>query len=90
MTARLPDQRPARVRITLHDGRVLEAATDTNRGDWSDPYSPDEIHDKYMSLATRCWSVPDAEAVHAQIMDLDRLGDVATLGQLMRKAMRAA
>ncbi len=90
MTARLPDQRPARVRITLHDGRVLEAATETNRGDWSDPYSPDEIHDKYMSLATRCWSVPYAEAVHAQIMDLDRLGDVAALGQLMRKAMRAA
>ncbi|HEY0918598.1 MmgE/PrpD family protein [Devosia sp.] len=89
MTARLPDNRPARVRLTLDDGRSFEAATDTNRGDWSDPYTPDEIHDKYMALATRCWSTAGAAAVFEQIMALERLDDVAALGQAMRGAMQA-
>jgi len=60
MTARLPAQRPARVTLHLADGRSLTAETDTNRGDWADPYSEAEIHAKYLSLATRVW--PDAAA----------------------------
>ena len=90
MTGWLPDNRPARVRLTLNDGRSFEATTDTNRGDWSDPYTPAEIRDKYMALATRCWSTEGATAVFEQIMALERLDDIAALGELMRGAIRVS
>ena len=90
MPARLPVNRPARVRLTLNDGRSFEATTDTNRGDWSDPYTPAEIRDKYMALATRCWSTEGATAVFEQIMALERLDDIAALGELMRGAIRVS
>lgn len=56
MTAQLPDKRPARVTIRLASGEVLSAETDTNRGDWADPYTPEDLYGKYMSLATRLWT----------------------------------
>lgn len=70
MTACLPDQRPARVRVHLHDGRVLEAATETNRGDWSDPYTERDLRAKYDSLARRLWAPGDADAVWHAAMAL--------------------
>lgn len=60
MTARLPDQRPARVTIRLRDGTMQSAATETNRGDWADPYTADEIHAKFRTLTARVW--PEAAA----------------------------
>ena len=53
MSNQLPDRRPARTTVRLTDGQVLSAATETNRGDWADPYSPDEIREKYLSLTAR-------------------------------------
>lgn len=60
MTARLPQERPARVRITTVDGRVLEADVDVNRGDDALPYSPQELSTKFMDLCGRVW--PQAHA----------------------------
>jgi 2-methylcitrate dehydratase PrpD len=51
MTARLPAERPARVRIALDDGRVLEAMRASNRGDADDPYPRAAIEAKFLSLA---------------------------------------
>ena len=47
MTAKLPGQRPARVRVRLKDGRTLEAITLTNKGDTEAPYSADEVIAKF-------------------------------------------
>jgi len=83
MSAALPARRPARVTVTLADGARLTAATETNRGDWADPYAEAEIRAKYLSLTARLW--PEAAAV--AVWDAVAAGaDPATLGALMRRA----
>lgn len=88
MSAQLPARRPAKLAVALDDGTLLEAATETNRGDWSDPYQPDELHAKYMSLTGRLWTQDGAQAVHSGIMGLDREPDISRLASLMRNAVR--
>ncbi len=77
MTAALPERRPARVTLTLANGRMLSAAVETNRGDESDPYSEAELYSKFMALTARLWSASKAEAVWQATLELDGAGDVA-------------
>jgi len=51
MTARLAAERPARVRIALDDGRMLEAERASNRGDADAPYPRAAIEAKFLALA---------------------------------------
>jgi len=60
MTRRLPNERPAEVRITTVDGRSSEAAVGVNRGDDAAPYTPQELTGKFMELCGRVW--PEAHA----------------------------
>ena len=76
MTALLPDLRPAHVTVVLKDGTVLEASTQTNRGDFEDPYEPDEIKLKFLDLTTRIWSVETAEALWQRLRVVEQLRDV--------------
>ena len=81
MTALLPDKRPAKITVTLKSGEVLKAATETNRGDWSDPYSEADVRNKYLSLTTRLWHKNAAIRVWDKIMALSSatsLDDVFT------------
>ena len=55
MTKKLPELRPAHVTIVMKDGSRFEATVETNRGDWQDPYSPEQLVEKYMGLAGRLW-----------------------------------
>ena len=86
MTAQLPDRRPARVTVSLADGTELTAGTETNRGDWADPYPPNEIRGKYLSLTARLWPEAAAMAVWDEIMALDSSADLTRLSRLMRQA----
>jgi 2-methylcitrate dehydratase PrpD len=52
LTARLPEERPARVRVTLTDGRVLLAEALTNKGDTEDPYTAAEVAEKFIDITT--------------------------------------
>jgi len=79
MTAKLPQLRPARVDLRLHDGRMLSAAVEANRGDDQDPYSRDELTGKYFSLAGRVWPHATADDIRKKILDLPALGDVSTV-----------
>ena len=63
LTAMLPGLRPARLAITLADGRVLRAEALTNRGDTEDPYGPDEVRDKFRELAGPVWGPDHAERI---------------------------
>ncbi len=80
MTAQLPDRRPARVTVTLSDGRRLTAATQTNRGDWADPYPSEELRGKFLSLATRAWPETAADELWQRTTGL---ADCATLRDWM-------
>ncbi len=70
MTAALPDRRPALVTLHLAGGETLTAATETNRGDRADPYQPDEIRQKYLSLACRLWPQAEAAAIWDGVIGL--------------------
>lgn len=79
MSARLPDERPARVTVALRDGRTFSAHTATNRGDYADPYASAEIAQKYRSLTARLWPAQRAEAVWQAIAALPAGGEASTV-----------
>lgn len=85
-TAKLPTLRPAKVTITLTDGRVLEAQAMTNRGDTEDPYTPAEIRQKFFDLAVPVWGQPHAEAIIAAVDALPVSADFAALEALLDAA----
>jgi 2-methylcitrate dehydratase PrpD len=71
-TAMLPGLRPARVKIKLIDGRVLCAEAFTNKGDAEDPYSAEEIQDKFREVAGSAWNEAHCSAILAAVEQLDR------------------
>lgn len=88
MTALLPDKRPARITVTLKTGKVLEAETETNRGDWSDPYPREEIRRKYLSLTRRLWRQDAAIRIWDMGMDLASAPSLDSLVNEMTHAPR--
>lgn len=90
LTAMMPDFRPARVRVELADGSVLEAETKTNRGDTEDPYDDAELDAKYRELSSRVWTPETSKAVYDACFGLDRLSDIRELTGPMEVAPLAA
>jgi hypothetical protein len=58
---------------------VLEAGTDSNRGDDQDPYSRDELREKFRALAARAWS---AEVTAQTEHDILRMQDIARIADI--------
>lgn len=73
MSRALPDARPAHVTVKLRNGSILEAGTETNRGDWRDPYSEAELRVKYDKLTRRMWSREKSQNIYNEITALDRV-----------------
>jgi 2-methylcitrate dehydratase PrpD len=71
LTAMLPAARPARVILRLADGRVLTALATTNKGDTEDPYSADEVAEKFIEITAPVWGADKARRVIAAAMALD-------------------
>lgn len=61
MTARLPAHKPARVTVTLTDGRSATHAVDGHRGDYQNPFTEAEIRGKFHDLAQEVLT-PDGSA----------------------------
>jgi hypothetical protein len=76
------------VTLSLNDGRVLHAATETNRGDWSDPYPALEIREKYLSLTARLWREDAAIRICDLVMDLPHAPSLDPLFSEMAGAPR--
>ena len=74
----------AAVRVTLGDGRTIEAAQDRPKGDPENPLTPAELEEKFRSLAT-------AGGIAAPRIDalLDWLRALAGTGPLDLDALRA-
>jgi len=73
MTGKLPNLRPADVYIQMANGSTFKAQVTTNRGDWQDPYSEDELKQKFISLTTRLWSQKKALNVYSKSMELEKI-----------------
>lgn len=79
LTAMMPDRRPARVKVFLDDGSVLEAETFLNRGDFEDPYPVEKLEEKYYLLAAPVWGRERA----ARVFDLlQRLESIENINEL--------
>jgi hypothetical protein len=44
----MPDRRPSRVRLVLANSESFKAEAFINKGDAEDPYSKEEIREKYL------------------------------------------
>lgn len=64
LTAMTLDWRPSWIRLTLSDGKALEAEPFTNKGDGEDPCNPDELKDKYFELVKPIWGHELAENIY--------------------------
>ena len=73
MTGKLPNLRPADVYIQMANGSTFKAQVTTNRGDWQDPYSEEELKQKFISLTTRLWSQKKALNVYSKSMRLEKI-----------------
>jgi 2-methylcitrate dehydratase PrpD len=91
MTQRLPLERPARVVISLHDGRQNTGEAGVNRGDDAAPYSREELRQKFMDLTQRVWPAAHAAAVLEATLEMAALrGNMATWADLLERAPQAA
>jgi 2-methylcitrate dehydratase PrpD len=80
LNAGVPRLKPARVTVTLSDGRQITRLCESARGDFRDPYREDEVRAKFRELARVAVS-PAAVARLEELVDrldeLPRFSDLA-------------
>ena len=77
------------VEVTTSDGRRLSARVNHARGTMENPVTPDEIHQKYLKLATTVTTPAHAEQIAETVRQIDRSSDVASLAGLLRRVPAA-
>jgi len=85
LTAMMLDRRPSRVRLTLSDGKALEAETVTNKGDGEDPCNSEELKDKYFELVEPIWGHELAGNIYTDVMALEELKNINQLAEKLSK-----
>jgi 2-methylcitrate dehydratase PrpD len=90
MTAVVPRLRPARVTVTLTDGRQATGAVDSHRGDFNQPFAETEIRTKFHELAGEVLSPEGATAVEAAIDRCDTWNSVSELVTLFQRHGRGS
>jgi 2-methylcitrate dehydratase PrpD len=89
MTALTPKLRPARVTVMLTDGRSATIARDSHRGDFSEPFSEDELRAKFRELAGTVLLPQGVAAVERAIDDIEEWPDIDDLTGLLRRYGRS-
>ena len=85
MSAVAPRLRPARVTVTLKDGRQGTHACESHRGDFQQPFEESEIRGKFHELAG-CVLTPEGVAMAEEAIDrCERLANVRELTELLRR-----
>jgi len=79
LTAMYPRKWPARVTITLRDGRRLEGANDYPKGDPENPLSQQELIAKFRDLTSGVLPAARAHAIIDRVMSLESLANVNEL-----------
>jgi len=85
MSTLTPKLRPARVTVTLADGRRATAARDSHRGDFSEPFSETELRGKFRELAGVVLLPQGAAAVERAVDDVEEWPNIEDLTGLMRR-----
>jgi 2-methylcitrate dehydratase PrpD len=79
LTAKLPGLRPARVRVTLADGRVFRAEVLTNKGDTEDPYTTADVVEKFHEVTLPMLGRARGGEIVQAVMTLERAASLTPL-----------
>jgi 2-methylcitrate dehydratase PrpD len=88
MSALVPRLRPARVTVTLSDGRQATRARDGHRGDFNEPFAESEIRAKFRELAGTVLTEHGAREVERAAGRVEQWTSVAELPELLRRLGR--
>jgi 2-methylcitrate dehydratase PrpD len=86
MTSVVPRLKPARVTVKLKDGREITRARESHRGDFNDPFSESELHDKFRELAGHVLAPAAISKVEKAVDGCEQLESVRDLVAVMRNA----
>ena len=84
MSAVAPELRPARVTLTLADGRSATHACDSHRGDFRQPFTEEELRGKFRELASTALTPEGVGLVEQAVDDCDSWDNVDALTTLCR------
>jgi 2-methylcitrate dehydratase PrpD len=79
-----PERYASIVEVTTTDGRRLSRRVDHARGTMENPLTPEEIHQKYLKLATTVTSASHAERIAEVVRRIERLTDMHGLTAMLR------
>jgi 2-methylcitrate dehydratase PrpD len=85
MSAVAPRLRPARVTVTLRDGRRAAHACDSHRGDFERPFAEAEIREKFRELAGVVLTPEGVSRVEATVDRCEDWQSLAELTELLRR-----
>jgi 2-methylcitrate dehydratase PrpD len=85
MSAVAPRLRPARVTMTLTDGRQTTRACESHRGDFQQPFTESELRDKFRELAGTVLTLAGVSEVEHAIDRCERWESVGELTELLRR-----
>ncbi|MGH8636392.1 MAG: MmgE/PrpD family protein [Burkholderiales bacterium] len=89
MSAVAPRLRPARATVTLKDGRQATHACESHRGDFNDPFQPEELHAKFRGLAGLVLNDEGIAYAESLCADIDHVPDMRdAIAELGRHARR--
>jgi 2-methylcitrate dehydratase PrpD len=89
MNPSVPALKPARVTLTLNDGRQATRSCDSPRGDCLNPYDEKEIRDKFRELACRALTPQGVDEVARAVDGLERWPSGGVLPELLRRHGRS-
>ena len=85
-----PERYASIVEVTTTDGRRLARRVDHARGTMENPLTLEEIHGKYLKLATTVTTIAHAERIAEAVDRIEREKDVRTLATLLRNLQTPA
>jgi 2-methylcitrate dehydratase PrpD len=88
-TAAAPQLKPARVTVTLKDGRQATRICESPRGDFQRPYQEDEVRAKFRELAGLVLPRAGVGDVERAVDQCDRLNSVRALLEQVRRHSRS-
>ncbi|MBM3522292.1 MAG: MmgE/PrpD family protein, partial [Alphaproteobacteria bacterium] len=89
MNAATPARTPARVTLTLRDGRKATHERDSQRGDFQDPYTDDELRGKFRDLASLVLTNEGARSVEALVDRCETWPSASVLFEALRAGARS-
>lgn len=87
-TALAPRLKPARVTVTLTDGRQATRTVESARGDHQRPFDRTELLAKFRELAALALTPVGVDRLAALVGDLEKVADLRTLAETVRAHSR--